>query len=254
MCSAYFIRSSCHGSTRPSAPGKPGGDVARRWATMTAMDDYLEVNRANWDERAPAHAASPDYGFEQVRRRPRAPERRRALRPPAARRRRRADRHPPAVPHRHRHPLAGPPRRPDDGTRPVAGVARAGAAPRRRGRAARVDYVEADTYSAPQALGGPDVRPRLHRHRRPVLAARHRPVGGGRRRPPRPGWAAVRARGAPDDVGGRRRDAPTCSASATPTSRPPSPGTTRSRAPTSRPTPSSSTTGRSRGTTASARP
>jgi len=25
------------------------------------MDDYRTVNRANWDERAPAHAASPDY-------------------------------------------------------------------------------------------------------------------------------------------------------------------------------------------------
>jgi SAM-dependent methyltransferase len=25
------------------------------------MDDYREVNRANWDERVPAHAASPDY-------------------------------------------------------------------------------------------------------------------------------------------------------------------------------------------------
>ena len=32
---------------------------------MSAMDDYLAVNRANWDERAPAHAASPDYGFEE---------------------------------------------------------------------------------------------------------------------------------------------------------------------------------------------
>ncbi len=31
---------------------------------MAGMDDYLTVNRANWDERAPAHAASPDYGFE----------------------------------------------------------------------------------------------------------------------------------------------------------------------------------------------
>ena len=30
-----------------------------------AMDDYLEVNRLNWDERAPAHAASPDYGFSR---------------------------------------------------------------------------------------------------------------------------------------------------------------------------------------------
>ena len=31
---------------------------------MSGMEDYLTVNRANWDERAPAHAASPDYGFE----------------------------------------------------------------------------------------------------------------------------------------------------------------------------------------------
>src|SRR5438876_4652525 len=27
------------------------------------MGDYRALNRANWDERAPAHAASPDYGF-----------------------------------------------------------------------------------------------------------------------------------------------------------------------------------------------
>ena len=25
------------------------------------MADYLTLNRTNWDERAPAHAASPDY-------------------------------------------------------------------------------------------------------------------------------------------------------------------------------------------------
>ena len=29
------------------------------------MEDYQVVNRANWDERAPAHAASPDYNVEQ---------------------------------------------------------------------------------------------------------------------------------------------------------------------------------------------
>lgn len=28
------------------------------------MDDYLEINRANWDERAPAHATSPDYNLK----------------------------------------------------------------------------------------------------------------------------------------------------------------------------------------------
>ncbi len=29
------------------------------------MHDYAAVNRANWDERVPAHAASPDYGVER---------------------------------------------------------------------------------------------------------------------------------------------------------------------------------------------
>lgn len=29
------------------------------------MDRYLELNRASWDERAPAHAASPDYRVKQ---------------------------------------------------------------------------------------------------------------------------------------------------------------------------------------------
>jgi SAM-dependent methyltransferase len=29
------------------------------------MDDYRELNRASWDERVPAHAASPDYKVEQ---------------------------------------------------------------------------------------------------------------------------------------------------------------------------------------------
>ena len=28
------------------------------------MEDYRAVNRANWDERAPAHAASPGYSFD----------------------------------------------------------------------------------------------------------------------------------------------------------------------------------------------
>ena len=29
------------------------------------MDRYLELNRASWDERAPAHAASADYGLQR---------------------------------------------------------------------------------------------------------------------------------------------------------------------------------------------
>ena len=28
------------------------------------MDEYLDINRANWDERAPAHAISPDYNVQ----------------------------------------------------------------------------------------------------------------------------------------------------------------------------------------------
>ena len=31
------------------------------------MSDYRTVNRANWDERAPAHAASPGYGLARFR-------------------------------------------------------------------------------------------------------------------------------------------------------------------------------------------
>src|SRR4051812_11276601 len=29
------------------------------------MTDYRELNRAAWDERAPAHAGSPDYAFDR---------------------------------------------------------------------------------------------------------------------------------------------------------------------------------------------
>ncbi len=29
------------------------------------MEDYRTLNRASWDERAPAHAASPDYAFDR---------------------------------------------------------------------------------------------------------------------------------------------------------------------------------------------
>lgn len=33
-----------------------------RWLWQsTGMADYRDVNRASWDERVPAHVASPDY-------------------------------------------------------------------------------------------------------------------------------------------------------------------------------------------------
>ena len=34
---------------------------------MTEDANYLEVNRANWDARAPLHAASPDYRLDAFR-------------------------------------------------------------------------------------------------------------------------------------------------------------------------------------------
>ena len=33
---------------------------------MRHVDEYLDINRANWDERAPAHAASPDYNIRHL--------------------------------------------------------------------------------------------------------------------------------------------------------------------------------------------
>src|ERR1700753_1266481 len=31
---------------------------------VTHMTDYVAINRANWDERAPAHAAAPGYSLD----------------------------------------------------------------------------------------------------------------------------------------------------------------------------------------------
>jgi 2-polyprenyl-3-methyl-5-hydroxy-6-metoxy-1,4-benzoquinol methylase len=38
--------------------------LANRRAMMRNVDDYQTVNRASWDERAPAHASSPDYNLQ----------------------------------------------------------------------------------------------------------------------------------------------------------------------------------------------
>lgn len=37
----------------------------RNGGYSAGMTDYQEVNRANWDERVPAHVASPDYGVSR---------------------------------------------------------------------------------------------------------------------------------------------------------------------------------------------
>jgi len=59
-------------SRRPGTPtarsdGKPEGTPGRPRATLCDMDDYLTLNRASWDERAPAHAASPGYSLDRFR-------------------------------------------------------------------------------------------------------------------------------------------------------------------------------------------
>jgi SAM-dependent methyltransferase len=53
-----------------TAAERPGDRKFRRSGQPTsenliAMDEYLTVNKANWDERAPAHAASPGYEVER---------------------------------------------------------------------------------------------------------------------------------------------------------------------------------------------
>lgn len=42
-------------------PSGRGGEIAHRVWQIDRVEDYGAVNRANWDERVPAHAASPDY-------------------------------------------------------------------------------------------------------------------------------------------------------------------------------------------------
>jgi SAM-dependent methyltransferase len=44
---------------------KTGEPTADEPAGSTQPADYRDVNRALWDDRAPAHAASPDYGFDR---------------------------------------------------------------------------------------------------------------------------------------------------------------------------------------------
>ena len=39
--------------------------LTRACGTLRRVEDYLELNRASWDDRAPAHAGSPDYAVER---------------------------------------------------------------------------------------------------------------------------------------------------------------------------------------------
>ena len=168
------------------------------------MTDYRHVNRANWDERAPAHAASAGYAPRAVRADPEHLSDVVRFDLPLARRRRRARGRAPAVPHRHRHDLPRPARRPDDRTRLLARLARRGAPARRARRTPTSSFVEADVYAAVDVLGAGALRPGVHRDRRALLAARRPPLGPRRRRAAAPGRPAVHARGPSRAVVARR--------------------------------------------------
>jgi 2-polyprenyl-3-methyl-5-hydroxy-6-metoxy-1,4-benzoquinol methylase len=45
--------------------GKSVGIGPSTGSILPRVTDYVTVNRANWDERAAVHAASPDYGFDR---------------------------------------------------------------------------------------------------------------------------------------------------------------------------------------------
>ena len=140
------------------------------------MVDYSAVNRAMWDDRAPAHAAAPEYAVEQFVADPELLSdvvrfdlpRLGDLRG-----------------------LRGAHLQCHIGTDTVS-LARLGArmtgldfSPAALAEARRlaertgsdIDFVEADLYDAVQLLGARGLRPGVHRHRRPVLAARRRSAG-----------------------------------------------------------------------------
>ncbi len=116
------------------------------------MTDYRDVNRAHWDERAPAHAASARLRLCQLRQRPTPSEQGCALRPTAPGRHLGLARCPPAVPHRHRHRVSVPARRANDRARPVRRLGGPGQETRPACRG-HVDFVVSDVYDAVDVLG-----------------------------------------------------------------------------------------------------
>ena len=204
--------SSPVGSLPSELRGQPSGRMHAPSGTLADVSDYREINRQMWDERAPAHAASPGYAVEQFVDDPEFLSHVVRFDRPRLGDLTRAARRTPAVPHRHRHRLAGPARRPDDRAGLLRGRARAGPAARRASPACHVDFVQSDLYDAVAALGAGPVRPGLHRRSVPCAGCRTSSrwaAGGGRPAPA--GRAAVHPRGPPDAVGAGRHARPTAS-------------------------------------------
>ena len=230
-----------------------------RWrsrAIMRRMDEYAKVNREFWDERVPAHAASPDYGVARFAEDP-------AFLSEVVRfdRPRLGDLTGLEGVHLQCHIGTDTVSLTRLGAR-MTGPGHLAAGARRgtragRGRGCRRDVRRVRGLLGRRGAGRRAVRPRLHRRRRALLAARHPPLGGGRRRAAAAGRPAAHPRRPPDAVGaGRRPRGRAACRSSTRTSRRPTPSSgtraTRGR-PTSRRTSSSRRTSPTSGTTASAR-
>ena len=211
--------------------------VRRAVCDAPRMEDYRDVNRANWDDRVAAHAASPDYAVARFTDDPSFLSEVVSFDRP-----RLGDIAGLDAVHLQCHigtdtvSLARLGAK-HDGPRLLGAGARAGPAPRRggrrRGRVRRVRPLRRARGARPRAL-----RPRLHRHRRALLAARRPPLGRGRREPAATRRAALHPRGPPGAVGARRpaRGRP-ARRSSTRTSSSRSRWSGTRAAPTSRPTP-----------------
>ena len=108
-----------HDTSAPAPEGSAPPSSSRPWPTSRPPGTPITRRRSRSTSRAgtrprPCTRRRPDYGVRAVRGGSRAPQRRRALRPAAPRRRARSRRRAPAVPHRHRHGLAGAARRAHD--------------------------------------------------------------------------------------------------------------------------------------------
>ena len=114
----------CRGDPCTSARRSPlvadeyGPGYLRRF--IDDLDEYRAANLRNWESRVPVHAGSRDYDLAGLAADPHPAEPGRRLRPTVARRSHRPRRRAPPVPHRHRHDLAGAPRRPRHGRRLLA--------------------------------------------------------------------------------------------------------------------------------------
>ena len=207
------------------------------------MSDYRSVNRANWDERAPAHAASPDYAFARFVDDPSFLSDVVRFDVPRLGDIDRAARRPPAVPHRHGHDLARAARRADDRPGLLARLDRRGPPRWPSGSAPTSTSSQADVYDAVERARR--ARPSTSSSPASARCAGCPTCGAGPASSPAscaPAAASSSARGTRCCGRSTSRARTGCSSSSTRTSSAPSRWSSTSPARTSRPTSRSPTT------------